>query len=984
MGGRTNSMVGELARLGFSDVTRSATRVAELESTLASEAPGWLEVVASVPGPDLALQQLSAINYDDPGMVQAIFADEIWAHRLVSVLGASQGLGLHLRAHPGDAEVIRGDLNAFDRAGIWARMAERIGADLEQDSPMGIIKDPAAADLLRLANRRELLRIAARDLTHPEPIKILDEICAELSDLADAVLQFALAIARAQTPGHDKVRLGILAMGKCGAQEINYLSDVDVVHVAEPVEGVGVEEAMQIGARLAGALARICSAHSAAGTIWQVDAALRPEGKAGPLVRTLESHRVYYEKFAKNWEFQAMLKTRPAAGDLELGQQFCEMIDPMVWQVGGAPNFMADTQAMRKRVVSLIPATEKKREIKLGAGGLRDVEFSVQMLQLVHGRVDASVRTRGTLESLHALMVGGYIGRADGKRLDEAYRFLRVLEHREQLARLRRTHLMPDNDVDQRRLARQIGCADAEELMTAWRSTTREVLALQQRIFYSPLLEAVSRLSGEELRMSPQAATDRLHAMGFADPAAALRHMEALTTGLSRTAQIQRQLMPAMLRWFSEGPNPDLGLLTFRRLSEAMGATSWYMRALRDEDWMAERLAKIASSSRYVSEILRKDPSVVQLLASEESTTPRGRQELAESMAKVIDRHGSDHEAAVHAIRSLRTRELFRLAAGDILEVTDLATLGQGLSDLASASVDAILEVAARAVEGPRTRIGVVAMGRWGGNELGYASDADVMYVVDDQAGPGQIAWATQVITRAKSWLGTPGVARLVMDAGLRPDGKSGPLVRSLGSFCSYYEKWADTWEFQALLRAGHGAGDRDLTEALLEAIEAVRYPPEGIDDKQVAEIRRLKARMETERTKGKAAGNLKLGLGGLSDVEWTAQLIQLRHAGAHPGLRTTRTVPVLITARDLGLINASDADALIEAWTTASKLRNKTMLVRGRSSDQLPVDPREIASVSLLLGYEPGHASELLQDWAKQARYANQVVDRLFWGAQG
>lgn len=983
MNGRTSSVAGELARLGLTNVSRAEGHVAELDATLHQTCAGWLEIVGSVPGPDLALQQLAGLNYADPQLIRQVFTDHTWSHRLVTVLGASRGLGQHLRAHPSDVQLIRGELRPLDRAEIWRRMSEHIGTDLPQDAPMGVITDQDAADRLRWANRRELLRIAARDLTDPEPTGIVDAISRELSDLADAVLQFALAIARGQTPDHHKVRLGILAMGKCGAQEVNYLSDIDVVHVAEPLEGVDVEEAMQIGSRVAGTVARICSAHSTAGTIWQVDAALRPEGKAGPLVRTLASHRTYYEKFAKNWEFQAMLKARPAAGDLDLGRQFCAMIAPLVWSVGGAPNFMADAQAMRRRVVSLIPAAERKREIKLGAGGLRDVEFSVQMLQLVHGRADESLRTQATLVSLKALVDGGYIGRADGAHLDAAYRFLRVLEHREQLARLRRTHLMPVDETDQRRLARQVGCLDAAELDDRWRSTAREVLALQQRIFYSPLLEAVSRLSGDELRMSPRAATDRLTAMGFADPAAALRHMEALTTGLSRAAQIQRQLMPAMLRWFSEGPNPDLGLLTFRRLSEEMSGTSWYLRALRDEDWVAERLAKIASSSRYVSEILRKDPSVVQLLSSEEIGAARGVEDLRESMERIIERHASEPEAAVQAIRSLRSRELFRLAAGDILEVIDLDRLGQGLTDLASATIDAVLHVAADTVEGARTPIGVVAMGRWGGCELGYASDADAMFVVGDEAGPAEIAWATQVITRAVGWLGAAGVPQLVLDADLRPDGKNGPLVRTLGSFISYYAKWSDTWEAQALLRAGHGAGDRELTGALLAAVAPLRYPPDGISAKQVTEIRRLKARMEAERTQGKAKGHLKLGPGGLSDVEWTAQLTQLRHAGHHPELRTTRTLAALRAASELGLIPAVDAQALIQAWTMASSLRNKIMLVRGRASDHLPVDAREIASVSLLLGYAAGQASEMLQDWARQARHADQVVDRLFWGGE-
>ena len=253
-------------------------------------------------------------------------------------------------------------------------------------------------------------------------------------------------------------RLAVVGLGKCGAQELNYVSDVDVLFVAEPrVDESGQplitsDRAITVATRMAAEMTRICSAHTAAGTIWEVDAALRPEGKAGQLVRTLSSHRIYYEKWAKTWEFQAMLKARPSAGDLELGQDFVEMISPMVWRAAERENFVADTQAMRKRVIAHIPARNQDRELKLGQGGLRDVEFSVQLLQLVHGRADERLRSPGTLPALKALVDNGYVGREDGKGFALAYRFLRTLEHRIQLFNLRRTHVLPDNENDLRRL----------------------------------------------------------------------------------------------------------------------------------------------------------------------------------------------------------------------------------------------------------------------------------------------------------------------------------------------------------------------------------------------------------------------------------------------------------------------------------------------------------------------------------------------------
>ncbi|MGI5950986.1 MAG: bifunctional [glutamine synthetase] adenylyltransferase/[glutamine synthetase]-adenylyl-L-tyrosine phosphorylase [Brooklawnia sp.] len=992
MRGRTRTRAGDLARRGFSNAER-ATRLVDALTGRHPDDGSWLDLVADSADPDLALQGLAALDETVDELLDEVFGAPDWLARLVTVLGGSQALNLHLRAHPDHIRVLADEPEPRNAEQIRRWLAGQLGtSDLLGDL---VLADPMAADQLRLANKAALLRIAARDLCHPEPAGIVDDIARELTGLADAVMAAALAIARAEVPDHARARLAIIALGKCGAGELNYLSDVDMVYVAEPADAlVGADEALQVASQLAAASARICSAHSTAGTIWQVDAALRPEGNAGALVRTLSAYRTYYDKWAQNWELQAMLKARPMAGDMELGGQFVEMVAPLVWRAGGKPNFMAETQAMRRRVISLIPAREREREIKLGAGGLRDVEFSVQLLQLVHGRADDRLRQPGTLQALDALVEHGYIGRSDGAALALAYRHMRVLEHREQLFRLRRTHLMPTSRRERRRLARQVGALDADAVWQDWRALARQVQQLQQRVFYSPLLAAVSRISSADLQLSPEQAADRLRAMGFSDPVAALRHIEALTTGLSRTAKIQQQLMPAMLRWFSEGPNPDLGLLGFRRLSDEMGTTSWYMRALRDEGWMAERLARILSSSRYVSDLLRRDPAVVQLLGSDVEASPRTRDDLNVAFAKIIGRHEVDSDAVTNAVAGLRRRELFRLAAGDVLGRIELAELGQGLADLTSASVQAGLQLASeeiamqaaqRGEQPAQVPLGVVAMGRWGGAEMGFASDADALFVVADRASPDQLAWAESVVARMRALLGAPDAApTLEIDAGLRPEGRNGPLVRTASSYLAYYAKWSQTWESQALLRAGYGAGDEQLVADLLDQLAFRRYPGEGLGLAQVTEIRRLKGRMEKERAgRGSLGQNLKLGPGGLSDVEWAVQLLQLQHVGRIPELRVTGTMPALQALLDADLVSQPDATALRNAWQLASQLRNRTMLVRGRPTDMLPSDPRETASVAMLLGFGPGQASLLMDYWAKTARHAAQVVDRLFWGGR-
>ncbi|MYV66744.1 bifunctional [glutamine synthetase] adenylyltransferase/[glutamine synthetase]-adenylyl-L-tyrosine phosphorylase, partial [Streptomyces sp. SID2131] len=436
----------------------------------------------------------------------------------------------------------------------------------------------------------------------------------------------ALAIAEAAAPADAaQCRLAVIAMGKCGGHELNYVSDVDVIFVGEPAEGADEGKAIQAAIRLASHLMRICSETTVEGTIWPVDANLRPEGRNGPLVRTLSSHLAYYQRWAKTWEFQALLKARAVAGDPELGSRYIEAVSPLVWQAAERENFVPDVQRMRRRVVDNIPAAQIERELKLGPGGLRDVEFAVQLLQLVHGRSDATLHSGATLDALAALAAGGYVGRADAAQLDEAYRFLRAMEHRIQLYRLRRTHLVPEDETDLRRLARSLGLRTdpVASLTKEWRRHAAVVRRLHEKIFYRPLLDAVAQLAPGETRLSPKAAGQRLEALGYADPVAALRHLEALSSGVSRKAAIQRTLLPVLLGWFADSADPDAGLLGFRKVSDALGKTPWYLRLLRDEGAAAENLARVLSAGRLAPDLLLRAPEAVALLGDPEGLKPR-------------------------------------------------------------------------------------------------------------------------------------------------------------------------------------------------------------------------------------------------------------------------------------------------------------------------------------------------------------------------
>jgi [glutamine synthetase] adenylyltransferase / [glutamine synthetase]-adenylyl-L-tyrosine phosphorylase len=1023
--GSRTTLAGRLARLGFADAARAErlllTDLGGPDPDDTGGQPGTdplLTALAAAADPDLALTGLARVfgaADNAPALRRALRNEPDFRDRLTAVLGVSAGLADHLTRHPGDCELLRGFISRPDPAELHEQMLQAVGANPRLAEPVAAqdAKDePVAA--LAAAYRRRLLHLAARDMT---AVASVEEVVEELADIAAAALEAALAVARSElAPGSPPCRLAVVAMGKCGARELNYASDVDVIFVAEPVTGPGgagdETAALATASRLAAGLIGVCARSTPEGSIFPVDPNLRPEGRQGPLVRTLASHRAYYERWAKTWEFQALLKARPVAGDMTLGRAYADTFAPLVWQAARREHFVEDTQAMRRRVERSLPARQAGRELKLGPGGLRDIEFAVQLLQLVHGRTDETLRAPATLPALAALAAGGYVGRADAEELAAAYRFLRRTEHLLQLYRLSRTHTLPEDPAVLRRLGRAMRSFDlpngpwyqppatmnradpAVEFDAMWRVHARQVRRLHEKLFYRPLLDAVARLPSDAARLTPADARARLEALGYVDPAGALRHIDALTTGVSRRAAIQRTLLPVLLGWFADAAEPDAGLLAFRQVSEALGESPWYLRLLRDETKAAERMAHVLASSRYATGLLLRAPDAVAMFGDDAELAPRALDALGSEMRAAAQRYEDDAEAAVSAIRSVRRRELLRIAAADVLGVTEgLDATGEALTSVTRATVQTALAVAMRKVSEELrrplpTRFAVIAMGRFGGHECGYGSDADVLFVHDPIPGrpereASDAAHAVAAELRRLLALPVPDPA-LVVDADLRPDGRQGPLVRTLAAYRAYYQGRSAPWEAQALLRAEPAAGDEELRARFSQMIAEFRYPVDGIDMVAVREIRRIKARVEAERIPRGAdrALHVKLGPGGLSDVEWTIQLLQLQHAHAVPGLRTTRTGEAMAAAVQDGLLAADDAAALMAAWQLAARIRNAVVLVRGRPGDTLPTRHAELTAVARLLGYPPGDAAQALeQDYRRAARRARSVMEPLFYG---
>jgi len=940
--------------------------------------------LSRAPDADVALRtmvRLADAAKDSNELNQTLVKDKGLRGRLFGVLGSSLALGDHLVANPRSWHLLAGDVTLPSADELRTMFAEAVES---ASGPSDMLP------VLRALYRDRLLVLAGLDLAsvvENEPVLPFTEIGAHLSDLADAALGAALKVATRSVCGDDgePPRLAVIAMGKCGARELNYVSDVDVIFVAE--------EADSVTTRVAGELMRFASE-----AFFEVDAALRPEGKHGQLVRTLDSHIAYYQRWAKTWEFQALMKARPAAGDAELGEQYIEALMPMVWTACEREDFVPEVQAMRRRVEALVPADERARELKLGTGGLRDVEFAVQLLQLVHGRNDESLHVASTVDALAALGAAGYIGRDDSANLTASYEFLRLLEHRLQLQRLKRTHMLPDvaDDEAMRWLARAAhmrpdGKHDAQGVLREeLKRQSLRVSRLHAKLFYQPLLESVGQ---PELGLTSEAAERQLAALGYEGPQSALTHLAALTGHTGRRGRVQQVLLPTLLDWLSDTPDPDAGLLSYRRISDELSEHRWYLSTLRDEGAVAKRLMRVLGTSAYVPELLMRAPEVIQQYAD----GPNGPKLLevepdavARALVASAERH-PDPVRAIAAARTLRRRELARVASADLLGMLEVVDVCKALTSVWVAVLQAALEAVVRANtpdsgEAP-AKIAVIGMGRLGGGELGYGSDADVMFVCEPIEGVDESAavrWSITVAEQVRSLLGTPSAdPPLEVDAGLRPEGRNGSLVRTLASYATYYDQWAQPWEIQALLRAHRVAGDEDLGERFLLMADKTRYPPGGVSAEAVQEIRRIKARVEAERLPRGADPNThtKLGRGGLADIEWTVQLLQLRHAHELASLHCTSTLATLDAIGAAELIAEGDVDLLRDAWLTATRARNALVLVRGKPTDQLPGPGRQLNAVALAAGWDTDDGGEFLDNYLRVTRRAKTVVRKVFGG---
>ncbi len=834
-----------------------------------------------------------------------------------------------------------------------------------------LLRGEAPASSIPLRLRAALASLAGADVAHEIG---MEEATARFSDQIDHIVADAVVSSRqdvkSRHPVAAELPFAVIALGKWGARELNYSSDVDLVFV-HGTTGAGETESRAAALALASRVIATLSASTSDGPGMLVDADLRPEGAMGPLSRSLDGYARYYRQWGDAWELQALLKARPAAGDADLGAGFIEMTEAVVWRGE------LDVDALRsiRRLKEQVEEGARPTDIKRSRGGIRDIEFAVQILQLVHGRLDSGLRARSTLDALDALTESGFIGVDDHERLAAAYRFLRDLEHRIQLWELRQTHDLPESKERRAQLGRSLGmsvdpAAELEERLAQVRSVVRDV---HERLYFRPILDAI--VGSPSARLGVAEAALRLEALGFKDVTAARRALEDLTAGLSRRSMAMHHLLPLMLDWLSLTPDPDLGLAQLRIVLANTPDHAALVTLLQTNPLAGERLCRLLGTSRLIGELIDRIPEFISRLADERSINEiRDRDEEVTRLLGFLAGR-PDPDARIGTIRRFARRRKLRIAARDILAGADTMSTLTALTNSADAAVIAALHVAGDEAD---TGLGIVAMGKWGGGELSYGSDLDLLYVTADEAGRDRGMRYAAELARIVSGPSRHGEA-YILDAELRPEGRRGPLVRSLDSYRRYYEDWSEPWEILALVKARPVAGDQSLRDDFSEMTDRFVWR-ERLPGDFLRSIREIKARVEKERI---PAGedpdfHLKLGRGGISDVEFLTQLLQLRHGGALPTLRVPGTVQALTVLSEHALLPSAEVSTLIEAYLFCTRVRLRLHLQMGRPVDSLPSDRDQLRSLASSLGFD--RSSELREEYRRVTRRARQIFEHRFF----
>jgi [glutamine synthetase] adenylyltransferase / [glutamine synthetase]-adenylyl-L-tyrosine phosphorylase len=792
--------------------------------------------------------------------------------------------------------------------------------------------------VLRRWKSKEMTRIALRELANAA---VLEETTAELSNLAEICVREVFAHYNAkfrEAFGSPAANFAILALGKLGGRELNHSSDVDLIFLySEEGEVSPGASYHQWFSRLAEKILETFAVRDPDGALFRIDLRLRPEGGAGPLVRSLESMENYYSGFGETWERIALIKARGIAGDRELAYEFLRQHQPFIYPRSPTPDLLDEIAGIKRRIEREVTRADTiDRDVKLGRGGIREIEFVVQTLQFIHGGRQIFLQETGTLNALRALSRLELIPHQEIVDLDRAYRFLRTVEHRLQIEAEQQTHTLPRDRSAVARLARSLNFDSVNEFNATLKAQMQNVRSVFDRLITSAPAEAAV----PDLKL-------------FKDQKSAERSLGDLLKPTSashvapRTKQVFRKLRPILLEDLAKTADPDAALKQFVRFVEAYGLRGLFFELLATNPTLLELVTKLFDRSRFAGDLLIRRPQLLEEITRDKSfNQPRS---IAEHFER-LESFGSS-STNLDPIRAYRQRQTLRIIMRDVLNVAQPSIIFAELSDLA----EACLRFTNRLLGGDNLTI--IALGKFGGRELSYGADLDVLFVGEDARE------AQNLVTAATQPSAEGTIASL--DARLRPDGEKGPLVAPLAAYQSYYGERAQLWEIHALTRARPVSGP--LQDAYVEAVKSI-WRDVGREPDLFAKIDNMLTRIQRERGTGSESRDFKTGVGGMIEAEFLVQALQMRS-----GIWEPNWEQALAGLRENGALSKSDAEHAAKSYGLLRKIETALRRFENKNVSALPSSPEEQERLAMWLDYKR------LENFVKEYQAARETIRSLY-----
>ncbi len=1033
---RDQLLVQLLEERGYLFGARSVANLRLLAAIFTPESLAAITVQAmATPMPDMALNAMerisSVVSHDE---LRSVCGRKNRLSQFLIICGSSPFLTNILCRDPQyfhDLFVLRRIDSRRHASETLEQLRVEVGEEAEYASVLPI---------LRRFKSCEVLRIAARDLAGLAP---LEEVTLELTQLAEAALQIAYeaamraliadhGIPMMDTPqGASQAELTILGMGKFGGRELNFSSDIDIVYLYSSNSGEtagidgeggkrGIISLHAFFVRLAEMVTKALSQVTEDGFVFRVDLGLRPEGKSGDMAISQRSAEVYYESWGRSWERAAMLKARPVAGSLELGERFLAAIEPFIYRKYLDYNLIEDMMGMKKKIdASLAREREGEYNIKLGRGGIREIEFFIQALQLVYAGKNKGLRERNSLKALDALRSARMIRDDDHHDLSEAYRFLRTVEHRIQVVQERQTHSLPRKDDEFTALARRTGFLRSngvERFRQTLEMHRGNVSAIYGGLFFESGQKLLEEVRPEvyvffDHRADPDLVKDMLAERRFENVDIAYDNLLILRDGppraklTERAQRILEKIAPLLLQEIFDSSDPDMALANLERFLSAVGSRSTFYALLAENREVLKLLVSLFGVSEFLSKIFIGHPEILDsMVAKSYAASLKVRAAMEEELTAMLERSG-DFEERLDLIRSYRHEEFLRIGMNDIYVKFGQTEIAGQLTNLAEVCLAAAHTLAKQelsrfgtptycdlAGEVQEASLAIVAMGKMGGCELNYHSDLDIIYIYDHQ---GQTNGEKQISNREYfAKLGQKIIMILTtqtregyvykIDTRLRPSGNAGPLVTSLESFRDYHRNEAQVWERQALTKARVVLGEEILAECIEEVIRHTVYG-RGADGVIGGEIHRLRKRMECEIAKESEGNyNIKTGRGGMVDVEFIVQYLQLIHGHDLPDIRNTNTLIALKSILASALLSEEDGNILITGYKFLRRLENRLRIVHDYSMNDLGGSKSYLNKLALRLGYDPklrNPGDLLMQEYEQVTNAVRKVYGRIMGG---